>query len=219
MVRIKHRYLLINILYPGPSSTFTRAAPGAGEIPDVVQFHAPTSDLLDQRLLAKMIREGVGELFGEWGVGMIGGSLKVIYLSPATSTAIIRVSRDHYRLVWAALTFVTKLPKPIDQACCVRVVRCSGTIKKAEEEAVRRAREFIIKAREQKGGQNQLEKAMMDRRGGQERDVGDVISMDEVMAEAVFFELVGERRSHNERREALEWHYDHERDTQLMKFV
>lgn len=43
--------------------------------------------------------------------------------------------------------------------------------------------------------------------------------MDEVMAEAVFFELVGERRSHNERREALEWHYDHERDTQLMKFV
>lgn len=76
MVRIKHRYLLINILYPGPSSTSTRAAPGADEIPDVVQFHAPTSDLLDQRLLAKMIREGVGELFGEWGVGMIGGSLK-----------------------------------------------------------------------------------------------------------------------------------------------
>lgn len=76
MVRIKHRYLLINILYPGPSSNPTRAAPAADKIPDVVQFYAPTSDLLDQRLLAKMIREGVGELFGEWGSGMTAGSLK-----------------------------------------------------------------------------------------------------------------------------------------------
>lgn len=42
----------------------------------MVQFHAPTSDLLDQRLLARIIRDGVGELFGEWGVGVVGGSLK-----------------------------------------------------------------------------------------------------------------------------------------------
>lgn len=85
----------------------------------------------------------------------------VNYLSPATSTAIIRVSRDHYRLVWAALTFITKLPKPIDQPCCIRVVRCSGTIKKAEQEAVRRAREFIIKARQQGTGGGELEKAIV----------------------------------------------------------
>ncbi|TID25972.1 putative rpp14 pop5 family protein [Venturia nashicola] len=180
MVRIKHRYLLINILYPGPSTIATRLAPGAEKVPDVVQFHAPTSDLLDQRLLAKMIREGVGELFGEWGVGMIGGSLKVIYLSPATSTAIIRVSRDHYRLVWAALTFVTKLPKPIDQHCCVRVVRCSGTIKKAEEEAVRRAREFIVGARLQGTGSGEVGKAKVGvGRREKERDVGDVVSESE----------------------------------------
>lgn len=222
MVRIKHRYLLINILYPSPSPAAGRLAPGADKIPDVVKFHAPTSDLLDQRLLAKTIREGVGELFGEWGLGMIGGSLKgtsfiafpssslrvqqlctgkycrserlwliffcdalVIYLSPATSTAIVRVSRDHYRLVWAALTFITKLPKPIEQACCVRVVRCSGTIKKVEEEAVRRAREFIVRARLQGTGGGEIEKAMVGVRGGKtgraerERDVGDVVSESE----------------------------------------
>jgi len=48
--------------------------------------------------------------------------------------------------VWAALAFVTKLPKPMDIPCVIRVVRCSGTIRKAEEAAVRKAREYIIKA-------------------------------------------------------------------------
>lgn len=70
----------------------------------------------------------------------------VKYFSPATSTAIIRVSRDHYRLVWGALSFATRLPKPLDQPCVFQVVRVSGTIRKAEEEAIRRARISIRQA-------------------------------------------------------------------------
>jgi ribonuclease P/MRP protein subunit POP5 len=69
----------------------------------------------------------------------------VKYFSPATSTAIIRVSRDHYRLVWAALTFSLQLPK-IGQPCVLQVVRVSGTIRKAEEETIRRAQLAIRKA-------------------------------------------------------------------------
>ena len=49
-------------------------------------------------------------------------------------------------MVWAALTFTTRLPKPIDQACVMQVVRVSGTIKKSEEEAIRRARLHIRRA-------------------------------------------------------------------------
>ncbi len=75
----------------------------------------------------------------------------VKYFSPATSTAIIRVARDHYRLVWAALTFTTKLPHPANQACVFQVVRVSGTIKKAEEEAIRRAQRSIRQAQRQGG--------------------------------------------------------------------
>jgi ribonuclease P/MRP protein subunit POP5 len=70
-----------------------------------------------------------------------------MYLSPATSTAIIRVARDHYRLVWATLTFVTRLPKPLDRPCIIQVLRNSGTIRKAEEEAVRRAKDSIVMAK------------------------------------------------------------------------
>jgi ribonuclease P/MRP protein subunit POP5 len=71
----------------------------------------------------------------------------VKYVSSATSTAIIRVSRAHYRLVWSALTFITKIPSPVNEPCIIQVVRVSGTIKKAEEEAIRRARLSIVRAR------------------------------------------------------------------------
>jgi ribonuclease P/MRP protein subunit POP5 len=90
MVRIKHRYLLINILYPGPTSLALKSSTGEA-IPDVVQFHAPTSDKLNNQLLARMIREGVGELFGEWGVGVIAGSLKstILFLFICTHTLLL----------------------------------------------------------------------------------------------------------------------------------
>jgi ribonuclease P/MRP protein subunit POP5 len=48
--------------------------------------------------------------------------------------------------VWAALSFVTRLPRPVDQACVIQVVRVSGTIRKAEEEAIRRAKAAILRA-------------------------------------------------------------------------
>ena len=71
----------------------------------------------------------------------------VTYFSNATSTFIVRVSRDHYRLVWAALSFTTKLP-PGAKPCVMRVVRVSGTIRKAEEEAIRRARDSAFRAQQ-----------------------------------------------------------------------
>jgi ribonuclease P/MRP protein subunit POP5 len=75
----------------------------------------------------------------------------VKYLSPATSTFILRVSRDHYRIAWAALSLMTSVPVKDGKSCVFRVVRVSGTIKKAEEEAIRRAREMILKAMREAG--------------------------------------------------------------------
>ncbi|KAK3678162.1 RNA-binding protein pop5 [Recurvomyces mirabilis] len=147
MVRIKHRYLLVNILYPDPktSNVQMKAKPGE-DAPYAMQFRQPSSDKMDGKVLFRLIKDNVAELFGDYGSGKIAGSLQVKYFSQATSTAIIRVSRDHYRLVWSALTFTTRLPKPLLQPCVVQVVRVSGTIKKAEEEAIRRARIGILRA-------------------------------------------------------------------------
>jgi hypothetical protein len=42
---------------------------------------------------------------------------------------------------------ITHLPKPFDTPCVFQVVRVSGTIRKSEEEAIRRAREQLRRAR------------------------------------------------------------------------
>jgi ribonuclease P/MRP protein subunit POP5 len=75
----------------------------------------------------------------------------VKYLSLATSTFILRVSRAYYRIAWAALSLMTQIPVKDGRNCVFRVVRVSGTIRKAEEEAIRRARELILKTRRELG--------------------------------------------------------------------
>ena len=62
------------------------------------------------------------------------------YFSGATSKGIVRVAREHYRMVWAALTFIRELG---GRECVITVRRVSGTIKKAEEELLRRDREAM----------------------------------------------------------------------------
>lgn len=157
MVRLKHRYLLINILYPDSKSANLKLVKDAGdELPFNLQFRQPSPDQLTVHILLKMIRQGIEELFGDYGSGKVSGSLQIKYWSPATSTTILRVSRDHYRLVWAALAFVTSLPKPLNQPCVFQVVRVSGTIRKAQEEAVRRARLSIRKAQKAANGPSAL---------------------------------------------------------------
>ena len=64
-------------------------------------------------------------------------------------------------MVWAALTYMTKLPKPINIPVVIKVIRVSGTIKKAEMEVIRRAKEIILRAR-------------MEQRAGRETDTGIV---------------------------------------------
>ncbi|KAL4803865.1 Rpp14/Pop5 family-domain-containing protein [Aspergillus unguis] len=167
MVRVKHRYLLIEILYPdstsGPQTSASSSINHGQRQKSQLQIHAPTSDALTPSLLAKLVRDQVAEIFGDWGIGRLGGvgagGVSVKYLSPATSTAIIRCPRASYRLVWTALTYMTRVPeigdgrnKRLDlgnltRPCVFRVVRVSGTIRKAEEEAVTRARREIVRLR------------------------------------------------------------------------
>ncbi|PYH83618.1 hypothetical protein BO82DRAFT_382137 [Aspergillus uvarum CBS 121591] len=160
MVRIKHRYLLLDILYPDPTTWPRKPVSGSSSSSTPqLQIHAPTSDALTPSLLAKLVREQVAELFGDWGVGRLGGAgaggVSVKYLSPATSTAIIRCPRASFRLVWMALTCLEAVPDMngagrnavLTRRCVVRVVRVSGTMRKAEEEAIRRARREILKVR------------------------------------------------------------------------
>ena len=70
MVRVKNRYLVVNFLYPEPP------AKSKTQLPDVIQINSPTPDALKQGLIIRMIREGVEELFGDYGAGMVSSGLK-----------------------------------------------------------------------------------------------------------------------------------------------
>lgn len=72
MVRLKNRYLLMDILYPDPS-TWPAASNSTPHNPSLA-IHSPTSDTLTPGFLAKMIRESVAELYGDWGIGKLGGA-------------------------------------------------------------------------------------------------------------------------------------------------
>ncbi|KAG9244332.1 Rpp14/Pop5 family protein [Calycina marina] len=174
MVRVKHRYLLVNILYP---ELLKAGRESSAKLPDAVTFHQPTTSGLNSRGLEKAIKHGVEELFGDYGYGAIRGSLQVKYLSTATSTFIIKVARDHYRMVWTALSFMTKVPGVHDAKPCVfRVIRVSGTIRESQEEAIRRAREQILAAQREQGEKSDLTLAGIFGPPGTKKD--DVMMVD-----------------------------------------
>jgi RNase P/RNase MRP subunit POP5 len=70
MVRLKNRYMLVNILYPDSSGKVA-----SSKVPDLISFNQPTTDDLTPNLLVKAIRAQVAELFGDYGSGAIADSL------------------------------------------------------------------------------------------------------------------------------------------------
>jgi len=70
MVRVKYRYLVVNFLYPEP------VAKTKTPLPDLVQIHAPTPDAFHAGTLMRLIRDGVEDLYGDYGAGMVSTGLK-----------------------------------------------------------------------------------------------------------------------------------------------
>lgn len=166
MVRIKERYLLVDIVYPEAAQDQAKAG-----LPDLLFYNQPTVNACNARSIQYAIKAQITDLFGDFGAGAVERSLRgllllpfgssakltdptVKYLSNATSTCILQCSREHYRLVWAALTMMKHVPtkQGVGLPCIFRVVRVSGTIKKVEEEAIRRAKQLILAAKDEMAG-------------------------------------------------------------------
>lgn len=79
MVRIKHRYLLVNILYPEPENkSWTGHTESRKPLPHLVQFRRPSPDDLSPQLLARSIKDQIALLYGDYGVGLTSGGLNGI---------------------------------------------------------------------------------------------------------------------------------------------
>lgn len=90
MVRLKHRYLLVDILYPEHTSSASRGTTIDKALPLALQFHAPTPDGLTIQLLTRLIRDGVNDAFGEYGAGVVASSLQGQSLSTETQRSIAK---------------------------------------------------------------------------------------------------------------------------------
>ncbi|OJA11095.1 hypothetical protein AZE42_08764 [Rhizopogon vesiculosus] len=55
------------------------------------------------------LRDSVMTKSGDAGWGAVGMSLILKYFSPTTNLCIIRVARDHHRIAWGAVTFLSDI--------------------------------------------------------------------------------------------------------------
>ncbi|KAK7749041.1 RNA-binding protein pop5 [Cytospora paraplurivora] len=124
MVRVKERYLLVNIIYPEAAKDQSKS-----NLPDILLYNQPTTNNCNGRTLHQAIKAEVADLFGDYGAGTVERSLR-------------------------ALTMMDHVPTKYGSGdpCVFRVVRVSGTIKKVEEEAIRRAKQLILAAKDEMAG-------------------------------------------------------------------
>lgn len=127
MVRFKNRYLLCRI---------------DGE-PDM----ASKLYNLTSREFYNAIRYSLSRNFGDLAIAQLSSSLAVKSWSPALSLCLVRSTRDHFRTVWAALTFLSTL-QPICDVGRVRitVIHTGGTIRSCTQPAIIYARQLILDA-------------------------------------------------------------------------
>lgn len=78
MVRIKERYLLVNITYPEAAKDRSKS-----NLPDLLLYNQPTTNSCNGRTLQQAIKAEVANLFGDYGAGAVERSLRgLILVSP-----------------------------------------------------------------------------------------------------------------------------------------
>lgn len=136
MVRLKTRYLLFQLVYP------TESVSQVAE--EGVEMLLGTSPNVTAGLLVSILRSSLQKNFGDYGAGLVQTTFSIKYFSSQTGTGIIRCHREAVPYVQGAMFFVSSVDgKP----CIFTCVSVSGSIKKAELEAMRRARETLSQAK------------------------------------------------------------------------
>jgi len=108
MVRLKHRYLLSEVIF----------------------LDKKVDDSLRSSDIVRALKEVVAYAHGDYGLACVVASLQVKYFNPQTCVTLVRVSRDHYDKLWSAMALMTSLKK---RECIFRVIHLAGTIKSCQK--------------------------------------------------------------------------------------
>ncbi|KAJ1831419.1 RNA-binding protein pop5 [Coemansia sp. RSA 2706] len=126
MVRFKNRYVCFEVL-------FDPALAGSDASGQQPSFTA--------RVIYGVVRDSVKLNFGDSGLGLVLSGMQVRHFGAHSCMGILKVPRDHCKMVLSALALITHVHK---HPCAVRVRHVSGTIKKCQRAAIRTDRELII---------------------------------------------------------------------------
>jgi ribonuclease P/MRP protein subunit POP5 len=120
MVKFKSRYLLIEPKFENEKLSIKDFEPNK---------------------LSNIIKKQVENLFGEFGLGKINKNLQISFLRNFSNLVIIRVSRDHIKLLWTVLSLMNHID---GEGVKMHILKISGTIKKCEEKAKALLEHWII---------------------------------------------------------------------------
>ncbi|KAI5966459.1 POP5 [Candida pseudojiufengensis] len=145
MVRVKHRYILFEILYPPIQKNTSRE-----EIEDYVTseqnvlltLHKSSPSNINYKTILHAIRKSLQENYGDIGSGSAGMLMTVKYFSNKTSTGIIRCGRSQFETIIGAMCMINNIDGLDVTLSCIHV---SGTIKKCEEFSIKSTRRLIDK--------------------------------------------------------------------------
>ncbi|GBC04741.1 hypothetical protein RclHR1_05840002 [Rhizophagus clarus] len=131
MVRLKNRWLLFEVIFEDNSHLHSSSSFSSSR----------KQEALSTRDVYSAIKDSVQINFGDYGVGCIAASISVKYFSPFTNIGVLRISRDHYHIVWGAMTFITQIKT---RRCLIRVLHLGGTIKQCQLSAINYDRDQIL---------------------------------------------------------------------------
>jgi ribonuclease P/MRP protein subunit POP5 len=120
MVRFKNRYLVVEIIWETPVQQR--------------KLH-----LTKDQILA-YIKESIGMNFGEFGIATVISTLQVKYYNDATNICILRCPREQFRMVWGALTLITRIE---NEAAILRVIHVGGTLRSCQTQAIKFDRKVL----------------------------------------------------------------------------
>ncbi|KAL6078490.1 Ribonuclease P/MRP protein subunit POP5 [Balamuthia mandrillaris] len=119
MVRFKNRYILVELRWREP---------------------ATVDPSLDSGKILRALRNQISNDFGDWGLGAVSQSLQVKYFNHQTNMCIIRCPRDHYQMVWSALTLMTALN---ERPLILASLHVAGTIRSCQKAAIQHDRKEV----------------------------------------------------------------------------
>ena len=107
-----------------------------------LQFNDQTVDqALNGGYLFRLFQNALEAQIGDWGMGCLQQSFSVKYYNAFTGLLILRVARDHYRLVWGCLRHFNSIKQ---KRCTIKCLHVGGTIRSCQKQAIIHNRRVIL---------------------------------------------------------------------------